>query len=413
MPALQLAASRSVPPRRSSPSRSACSTIARQMRSFTLPPGLRHSSFAHISARSPASWGRRESRTTGVDPIKSSAVPATWHGSGMNALSAIGAREHIRGVRAGSIQDLVLIFPGALGDLLLALPTLQRLRRRHRPACTTLVVAGPQRDLAHLAGIADRVASLDEAGAAWLFGGEAVPRWLAPGATVFSWLGPGDPTLRMRLSDIAAAAYLLSVERGPGRVHAAVAYARAAGVPAERGRLAADAGIAPPESARARRLVADLGRPLLVVHRGAGAHAKRWAADGFAAVAGWWRRWRGDVVELLGPAEAGETPLDGAAVACGWSLPDVAALLALSDAYVGNDSGVSHLAGAVGARGVVVFGPTDPARWRPLSSRLVALRARAGGRSRPSSDDVSDRVCRTLARLSAGSATCARSGSAS
>src|SRR5262249_57070082 len=119
------------------------------------------------------------------------------------------------------------------------------------------------------------------------------------------------------LSDIAAAAYLLSVERGPGRVHAAVAYARAAGVPAERGRLAAEASIAPPESARAWTLVADLGRPLLVVHRGAGAHAKRWAADGFAAVAERWRRWRGAGAGLLGPPEARGTPPGGARVPAG------------------------------------------------------------------------------------------------
>ena len=303
----------------------------------------------------------------------------------------------------------MLIFPGALGDLLLVLPTLRRLRRRHRPARTTLAVAEPHRGLARLLGVADTVASLDDAGAAWLFGGDTMPRWLAPGATAFSWLGTRDATLRARLAEIAATAHLLSVERGPGRVHAAVAYARAAGVPADRRRLGVDAGVAPPESARARALVAGLRRPLLVMHRGAGAHTKRWAAAGFAAVAAWWWRSHGDVVDLLGPAETGETPLDGTAVAGGWSLPDVAALLALSDAYIGNDSGVSHLAGAVGARGAVLFGPTDPARWRALSARLVALRVRAGDHGPPSLD----RVRRTLARLSAGSATCARSGSAS
>ncbi len=312
-------------------------------------------------------------------------------------------------MRAGSIQELVLIFPGALGDLLLVLPTLRRLRRRHRPARTTLVVPEPQRGLARLAGVAETVASLDEAGAAWLFGGDTTPRWLAPGATVFSWLGTRDATLRARLAGAAAAALLLSVERGPGRVHAAVAYARAAGVPADRRRLAVDGGVAPPASARAQTLVAGLRRPLLAMHRGAGSHTKRWAPAGFAAVAAWWRRSHGDVVELLGPAETGETPLEGTAVAGGWGLPDVAALLALSDAYIGNDSGVSHLAGAVGACGAVLFGPTDPARWRPLGARLVALRARAGDHGRP----FLDRVCRTLARLSAGSAACARSGSAS
>src|SRR5215475_5649310 len=243
MPVLPLVGSMIVPPGRSSPSCSACSTMARQMRSFTLPPGLRHSSFAQTSARTSASCGSRESRTTGVDPIKSSAVPATWHGSGMNALSAIGAREHIRAVRAGSIQDLVLV-----------LPTLRRLRRRHRPARTVLVVGEPQRALAHMLDVADVVASLDDADAAWLFGGSTVPRWLAPGSTVFSWLGTREP-LGERLRRLAANAYVLSVERGPGRAHAAVAYARAARVPADRRRLAAEATIAPPASVRAAALV--------------------------------------------------------------------------------------------------------------------------------------------------------------
>src|SRR5207247_2017216 len=56
-----------------------------------------------------------------------------------------------------------------------------------------------------------------------------------------------------------------------------------------------------------------------------------------------------------------------------------AALLGRAALYLGNDSGVSHLAGAVGAAGVVLFGPTEGRRWRPLAGRLVALGARGGG----------------------------------
>jgi ADP-heptose:LPS heptosyltransferase len=320
----------------------------------------------------------------------------------MNALSAIGAREHIRAVRAGSIQDLVLIFPGALGDLLLVLPTLRRLRRRHHPARTVLAVGEPQRALARMLNVADVVASLDDADAAWLFGGSIVPRWLARGSTVFSWLGIREP-LGERLRRHAENAYLLSVERGAGRAHAALAYARAAGVPADRRRLAAGAAITPPDSVRAAAFVEGLRRPLLAVHRGAGSPAKRWALDGFADIASWWRRSRGDVIELLGPAEAGEPPLTGAQTASGWALPDVAAVLGLADAYVGNDSAVSHLAGAVGTPGVVLFCVTAPSRWRPLSPRLVALRG----------DVKTGEVRRALAQLSAGSVACARSGSAS
>src|SRR5262249_48952188 len=136
------------------------------------------------------------------------------------------------------------------------------------------------------------------------------------------------------------------------------------------------------------------------MHRGAGAPVKRWTPEGFASVALAWRDVGGSVVELLGPAEAGDEPVPGAVAVRDWSLPDVAALLCLVDAYVGNDSGISHLAGAVAARGVVVFAATDPRRWRPLSSLLVALRGRTTSRSASTRPDPSPaRVQQALARL--------------
>jgi ADP-heptose:LPS heptosyltransferase len=118
--------------------------------------------------------------------------------------------------------------------------------------------------------------------------------------------------------------------------------------------------------------------PVLAIHAGAGARTKRWDAAGFVQVAQWWRSEGGTVVGIAGPAESSEAPVLGAPEVRDWSLPDVAALLARATLYLGNDSGVSHLAGAVGAPGVVLFGPTNPRRWRPLSTRLTALLARAG-----------------------------------
>ena len=76
MPVLPLVGSMIVPPGTSMPSRSAASIIARQMRSFTLPPGFRFSSFAHTWAPTPSSCGKRFNRVAGVEPIRSSAVRA-------------------------------------------------------------------------------------------------------------------------------------------------------------------------------------------------------------------------------------------------------------------------------------------------------------------------------------------------
>jgi ADP-heptose:LPS heptosyltransferase len=51
-------------------------------------------------------------------------------------------------------------------------------------------------------------------------------------------------------------------------------------------------------------------------------------------------------------------------------LQDLAARLAGCRAYLGNDSGVSHLAGLCGARTVALFGPTNPDVWRPIGPRV-------------------------------------------
>ena len=273
----------------------------------------------------------------------------------------------------GSNPRVVLLFPGALGDFLLALPALRALRSRHAGVHATLVVAGWLRALAGHAGVADACASLDDADTAGLFAGTRVPGWLADRPLVHSWLGRDDPGFRARLGALASRAEVHGVERGAGPEHAAVAYARAVGLGASLTELAAGARLRRPPSPRAETLVARLRRPILVVHPGAGSPAKRWSLGGFGAVTTAWRDAGGEVVRLVGPAEAELPAIAGTHEAAGWELLDVAALLAATDAYLGNDGGVSHLAAAVGARGVAVFGPTSARRWRPLGDAVVAV----------------------------------------
>ena len=264
------------------------------------------------------------------------------------------------------MQRVVIMFPGALGDAILALPTWRLLRQRHLRAHLTVVVNGSLIELVRSAGVADSVERLDGPDVAGFFGGGRLPPWMIDQPVVYSWFGATDADARARLTAAAATLVLARVERGAPGPHAAVVYARHVGEEPGLEALAAltrlSAVVRLPDPS-----------PLLVVQAGAGAAAKRWRLDQVAAVVKWWRARGGETIELRGPAEVDATPIGADRVCDGHSLVQVAMLLRGALAYLGNDSGISHLAGAVGCRGVVVFGPTRAPRWRPLGGCLTAL----------------------------------------
>jgi ADP-heptose:LPS heptosyltransferase len=76
---------------------------------------------------------------------------------------------------------------------------------------------------------------------------------------------------------------------------------------------------------------------------------------------------------ILGPAE--EELIDGLqhpdrTVHALTDLLDLMDLLKSAAGYIGNDSGASHLAAFLGLPAVVIFGPTDPERWRPVGRNV-------------------------------------------
>jgi ADP-heptose:LPS heptosyltransferase len=128
---------------------------------------------------------------------------------------------------------------------------------------------------------------------------------------------------------------------------------------------------------------ADPGRAPMLVHPGAGGARKRWAPAGFAAaLARLGARAGVEVVVHQGPADA-EAVRDLLAV-LGPGLPrlvepdlaTLAAVLAAAAGYLGGDSGVSQLAAAVGAPGVIVYPADTRERWAPWSAAALAVSAR-------------------------------------
>ena len=106
----------------------------------------------------------------------------------------------------------------------------------------------------------------------------------------------------------------------------------------------------------------------MMILPGSGSAAKNWPTENFVALAKMLAARIRSLV-ILGPAEAALEATFAAAGILSISqieLAEVAGLARLSRGFIGNDSGVSHLAAAAGARGISLFGATDPARWRPL-----------------------------------------------
>ncbi len=108
-----------------------------------------------------------------------------------------------------------------------------------------------------------------------------------------------------------------------------------------------------------------------VIHPFSGGRTKNWPLENFQAVA----QQLGDVCWLAGPEEE----LDGATRFD--SLADVASCIAGAKFYIGNDSGITHLAAAVGTPVIAIFGPSDPRIWAPRGLKVHVL-------LNPSPDDV-------------------------
>ena len=283
-----------------------------------------------------------------------------------------------------SAKRVLVIFPGALGDFVGVLPAIEALAVRHR-GCSIEVMA--RAELARLAVGRTAVArglSIDDPHVSALFSESDgvnfnAREFFAGYERIYSFFASNDTNFRMRL----CAATEGEVSFHPFRPldddskepHIAAAYLRAigeAGAPLHPRiepsrddlRAAADA------IAKSRCDPSNL----IAIFPGSGSPAKNWPLDKFAALARIVSQ-RSSVVFILGPAESAMEK-----VLREYDLPllkdldlgTVAGIVRLAASFVGNDSGVSHLAAAADAPGVVIFGPSDPARWRPLG-RIAVL----------------------------------------
>jgi heptosyltransferase-3 len=137
---------------------------------------------------------------------------------------------------------------------------------------------------------------------------------------------------------------------------------------------------APEDRAKAAVLL-PAGRPTIVLAPTANWLPKIWPVDRFAAAFEALSKGNAVAAVIAGPGpteRATATPLLAALpgaidlVGC-LSLPEIAAVLARASLFVGNDSGLMHLAAAAGAPAIGLFGPTNAAEYGPSGPKARAV----------------------------------------
>ena len=282
---------------------------------------------------------------------------------------------------ASATKRVLVIFPGALGDLMCLMPALAAISRRHPGASIELMARFELAQLVTSRTVVSRAHSIDAREVGALFAessAESARQFFADFDRVYSFFASDVPRFRARLATATDAVVSFHPFRpgGENDGHVSDAYLRAidAAVPPRSAQLEPTAD----DLAAAARAIAEsnCGRSSpLVIFPGSGSPAKNWPPEKFAALASMLTN-RASVVVILGPAEAALEPTFREAhvpVLKNLDLPTIAAIARRASAFVGNDSGVSHLAAAVGASGVAIFGLTDPARWRPRGSGSITV----------------------------------------
>jgi heptosyltransferase-2 len=282
------------------------------------------------------------------------------------------------------VHRILVIRGGAIGDFILTLPALKLLRVAF-PA-SHLEVLGYKHiaALAEISGYVNATRSIEYALLSSFFSrdGELAPELISYFRNfqqVISYLFDPDEIFANNLRRAGVRNLIVGCPKIAGQEHAARQLAR----PLEKLALYLDdpaATIVPNEMKK-------VDPSLIALHPGSGSETKNWPMQNWAAVA-----------ESLLSADAGRRlllvageadvervarlgailPDDRVECARNLSLPDLAARLQNCALFLGHDSGISHLAAAVGTPSLLLFGPTDPAIWAPANRNVKVLRAPDG-----------------------------------
>lgn len=259
----------------------------------------------------------------------------------------------------------LFVHTGGIGDFLLACPALSALSAEG----PVDLLGDPARlKMAGAAGIAAASHDIDRAEFHTIFSeiSDGLRRFLGQYGRAVVWMRDDDGSIREGLRDCGVGDVVLEPGLPPAawRRHASEYYLERLGLP--------------PTLLPRMEFPASTEEYEIVLHPGSGSRDKNWPAERFLELAKCIEARGRDVVWCLGPAEREDLELlerlGTTKRLPALSLVELGSVLSAAGGYVGNDSGITHLAGAVGCPVVALFGVTDPRVWAPLGEHVHVLR---------------------------------------
>jgi ADP-heptose:LPS heptosyltransferase len=283
-------------------------------------------------------------------------------------------------------RSVLVIHPGALGDVLLSLPALTAIRRRYSGHRLILLAQSQIGQLLAVCGVvAHAVSTESDALASLMAGAEqldlGLKALLQSCDHVVAWLSDRDGSLRATLENLHISRISIGSPQPCERVHQTRRFLEILGGAAVEAE-GPPAYLALPDAVRtsAREYLRDLGvsvdRRYAVCHPGSGSPHKCITPEAMAAVIGDLQR--GGIVPVIAEGPADEMVV-GSVRALSWEeipvvrerdLTRVAAVLQGASLFVGHDSGLTHLAAALEVPTVALFGPTDARQWAPSGAHV-------------------------------------------
>ena len=266
-------------------------------------------------------------------------------------------------------RPLLVLHPGALGDLVVAFPLLRRLRRAI--GALDLLCQDAVGALAVHLAVVDRRFSLESARFSGLYQDGVTDSALA------AFLAGYDRFLLVARSDAPARAARavpgLRVWRIPPRPPASEPIHVADYL--EQRLLQHGFSLPDVPADDSYHIPSPFAGAPVLLHPGSGGARKNWPLDRFRTVLEQLRSDGMALQFLLGPAELhlAQRLADMGPVTMPENLTALADTLGAAAGFIGNDSGVTHLAAFLGLPTVAVFGPSDPVRWRPIGPAVKVV----------------------------------------